>query len=347
MGGGFFLVRLSRALSRLSLTYTRRVSILFIVFSCRLSRALSRLSLTYTRRVSILFIVFLCRLSLVFLRLSLICTCNVFFSSLFLIPFFVQMKKTKQISLGFKTYSDAFEFIFKNGLGYYFLYPLVIAVFLFVVGFTLTTEFADYVNAHITDYFGLDDPDSWFLAAIGWLVSFFIHIITWIIFFYIKASFLKYLTLILLSPVLARVSQRTEEIITGVKIKFDAWQFIKDVIRGIAMALRNMIAEYILIAIFFFISFIPIVGWLFSLVFLSLISWFFYGFSMIDYSNERKRLSIRESTRFAQKNKWLCITNGFLFWIIFSIPWIGVIFAPITGIVAATIAVNKKNEGTN
>ena len=251
------------------------------------------------------------------------------------------MTRSRQISLGFRTYSKAFEFIFKNGLAVYFLYPLAIAIFLFVIGFTLTTQFSNYITSNISDYFGLDDPDSWFLATIGWIVSFFIHIITWIIFFYIKASILKYLTLILLSPVLAHVSQRTEEIITGVKIRFDGVQFIKDILRGIAMAFRNMFIEFLLIVIFFFVSFIPVVGWLISLIFLSLASWFFYGFSMIDYSNERKRLSISESTAFARKNKWLCISNGFLFWVIFSIPWIGVIFAPITGVVASTIAVNE------
>ena len=252
------------------------------------------------------------------------------------------MKRANQISLGFRSYAKAFDFIFKNGLAVYFLYPLAIAVFLFIIGFTLTTQFSNYITSNINDYFGLDDPDSWFLAALGWIISLTMHIITWIIFFYIKASFLKYLTLILLSPVLARVSQRTEEIVTGIKIKFDAIQFMKDIIRGIAMAFRNMLIEFIFIAVFFFVSFIPAVGWLISLLFLSLASWFFYGFSMIDYSNERKLLSIRESTAFAKRNKWLCISNGFIFWVIFSIPWIGVIFAPITGIVAATLAVNEK-----
>lgn len=254
------------------------------------------------------------------------------------------MKRTAQISIGLKTYSKAFEFIFKHGLAVYFLYPLAIAIFLIIVGFTYATEFSTYVTSHITDYFGLDDPDSWFMVAIGWIVSLFMHIITWIIFFYIKAAFLKYIVLILVSPVLAHVSQRTEEIITGVKIKFDLLQFIKDIVRGIGMALRNMVIEFGLIAIFFFVSFVPVIGWLIALIFLSLASWFFYGFSMIDYSNERKQLSISQSTNFARKNKWLCIANGFLFWAIFSIPWIGVIFAPIVGVVASTLAVNEVSK---
>ena len=202
-----------------------------------------------------------------------------------------------------------------------------------------------YIRGELTGLLGLDsDPDSWFMSAMGWIISLSIGIIMWWIFFYIKASFVKYTTLILLSPVLAHVSEKTEQIITGKKIPFDFAQFMKDVLRGILLALRNMLIEFGFIFILFFVSFIPVIGIFISVVILSLVSWFFYGFSMIDYSNERKKLSIGQSTSFSWKNKWLCSSNGFCFWLIFSIPWIGVIIAPITGVVAATLAVNKAGK---
>lgn len=250
------------------------------------------------------------------------------------------MKKSGQLSLGFQSYIDAFGFIFKHGLWMYFAYPVLIAILLFTAGMVLVGELGDYIEGLVVGHFRLDDPDSWLLATLGWVVGLFIRIILFIIFYYVKASFVKYTTLIVLSPVLARVSEKTEEIITGKKYPFDAAQFMRDVLRGILMALRNMLIEYSFIALFFFISFLPIIGWLASLVALSLVSWFFYGFSMIDYSNERKRMNISASTSFSWKYKWLCTGSGLCFWLIFSIPWIGVIVAPITGAVASTLAVN-------
>src|ERR1051326_442567 len=213
------------------------------------------------------------------------------------------MTACKQIALGSGSYFSAIGFIFKNGLWIYFFYPLLIALVLFFGGIALTGFIADRLSAALTSYFGLDDPDSWFLSAMGWMVSFFINAILFIIFFYIKASLLKYFTLILLSPVMAHLSQRTAQLLDEKKSGFDAKQFLKDMLRGIAMALRNMLIEFFFIFIFFFVSFIPFAGWLISLVALSLVSWFFYGFSMIDYSNERKKLSVGQSTSFAWKNK--------------------------------------------
>jgi CysZ protein len=63
---------------------------------------------------------------------------------------------------------------------------------------------------------------------------------------------------------------------------------------------------------------------------------------MIDYSNERKRLSIRESIHFIQKQKGLTLGNGVVYQLLVSIPFLGAIVAPITAVVAATISVNEK-----
>ena len=91
---------------------------------------------------------------------------------------------------------------------------------------------------------------------------------------------------------------------------------------------------------FFIISFIPIVGWLISFVGNFLVASYFYGFAFIDYTNERNRLSLKQSIQFVRTNKWFAIGIGTIFALCFMVPLIGGIiasFACIVSVVAATI----------
>lgn len=142
-----------------------------------------------------------------------------------------------------------------------------------------------------------------------------------------------------MSPVLAILSEKTDKILTGKETPFDLKQFISDVLRGIVIAIRNLTIELtILIALFLF-SYIPILGWISPMLML-VVEFFFYGFSMIDYSNERMKLSVKESAKYINDNKGLAIANGGMFYLLLLIPVVGLMIAPSYGIVAATIATN-------
>jgi len=95
---------------------------------------------------------------------------------------------------------------------------------------------------------------------------------------------------------------------------------------------------------FFIISFIPIVGWLISFVGNFLIASYFYGFAFIDYTNERNRLSLKQSIQFVRTNKWFAIGIGTIFALCFMVPLIGGIitsFSCIVSVVSATIKIEK------
>jgi CysZ protein len=164
--------------------------------------------------------------------------------------------------------------------------------------------------------------------------------------------------MIFLSPLLAILSEKTEEILTGNKYKFNLKQLIIDVKRGIGIAIRMLIAETILAYIIWGEIIAPILGvnnFIVGLVTL-IIGFYFYGFAYIDYINERLRLSIRESWRFMKKHAGLAIAIGSVYSLFYKIPslistnnkWLdiildnfGVLFAPLLAIVAATIAMHK------
>lgn len=208
--------------------------------------------------------------------------------------------------------------------------------------FAFTHLVADYIKQTITDYTGLGTSSGILGLSVGWLVS----ILVTVIFYFINATFNKYIMLILMSPIMAILSEKTEQQLTGKTYPFNMQQLVRDIFRGILIALRNMLIEYGIIILSFFLLFIPVIGWLFSVFFLALVSYYFYGYSMMDYCAERKRMGVMASSGYIWKNKWLAVTNGFVFWIIFSLPLIGSIFAPVLAPVAAAIAVNHTDKNT-
>ena len=89
---------------------------------------------------------------------------------------------------------------------------------------------------------------------------------------------------------------------------------MRDVVRGVLIAMRNLFIEIgYMVLVFILGLFIPFVGGLVGSIFLFFISAYFYGFSFIDYTNERRRLTVKQSVAFMRQNKGLAIANGFVF----------------------------------
>jgi CysZ protein len=159
--------------------------------------------------------------------------------------------------------------------------------------------------------------------------------------FMLYSYIFKYIVLIILSPMLAILSEKTSHLLTGAVYPFSFKNFMQDVWRGIRIALRNTFIELGWILLFWIIGFVPIIGFI-SPVYLFFVSCYFYGFSMIDYNNERNRLSIRESIRFVRKNRGMAVANGMIFYLVFFfVPIIGFLVAPTYAIIAATLAVHE------
>ena len=246
---------------------------------------------------------------------------------------------------GISGYIEALNFIFTKKLWFYFFFPLVLNLVLFILGFRLVDELSTSINEWVNSF--LTDPEGEF----GWLISLLNSVIYWVVWlttkvvFFIIFSYIGgYATMIILSPVLAIISEKTASIITGKKYPFDILQLTRDIVRAILIALRNMLIQLGFLIGFFIISFIPIVGWLISFVGNFLIASYFYGFAFIDYTNERNRLSLKQSIQFVRTNKWFAIGIGTIFALCFMVPLIGGIiasFACIVSVVAATIKIEK------
>ena len=258
------------------------------------------------------------------------------------------MKQNKpSFGNGIQCYSEALGFMFKHNLWHYFFYPLILNIGLFFIGFQLIDMLSENLNSWIADYFGAKGENlSWFKSALNSLLYWAIWITTKIIFFIVFPFIGGYFTIIILSPILAYLSERTAGIITGKEFPFDILQITRDVVRAVLIALRNMMLQLLFVIGFFILSFIPVIGWIISAVGNFFAAAYFYGYAFIDYTNERNRLSVRDSSKFVRKNMWFAIGLGSIFALCYLIPFIGSIIASfvcVVAVVGTTIQLEKRN----
>ncbi|MDF1672125.1 MAG: EI24 domain-containing protein [Vicingaceae bacterium] len=262
------------------------------------------------------------------------------------------MSLFKNFGVGFSSYGKAIELLFTKGLIWYMVFPLLLNILFLVAGWLGIGSLTEWVENWLQNAMKIED-NSFFGAEyltsvstyISTVASGFVWVVMKFIFFFVFAYFGGYIVLICLSPVFAFLSEKTEEILTGNKYKFNGDQMMRDVVRGILLALRNLFIElFYMIIIFFLGLFIPLLGGIIGGVLLFFISSYFYGFSFIDYTNERRRMKLKESVKFIRANKGLAIANGMVFSFMLLIPFCGTTlagFVAIISVIAATVATHK------
>jgi CysZ protein len=249
----------------------------------------------------------------------------------------------KEIIISIQSFFEAHRFINKHRLWKWIIVPGIIYCILFVAGMYLFGKTSSMATAFVLQKSGLKAwVDSMHESWLNWLVimgQFFIIIILFLFYF----SLFKFVFLIIGSPVFAYLSEKTESIIEGKEFPFSFPQFLKDIVRGIKIALRNLLWQTVYVVTILILSFIPVVGWIAPLVAL-LTECYYFGFSMLDYSSERNKLSTSQSIAFIGNHKGLAIGNGLVFYIMHLLPFIGWLLAPSYAVVAATLSLHKARE---
>lgn len=265
------------------------------------------------------------------------------------------MQFFKHFWLGLKSYREAILFIHRNRWYWYFLIPAGLMLCIYKIG--------DLIRHHsVTSNFDNMNGIVWYLIQLMIEISIALLLM----------KFAKYLVVILLSPLLSHLSQKCEKKLTGNNYPFSMTLLIDDVKRGLKIAVRNMMWEYFFFLILFVVSKF---GWedpasspVFYLTFA--IGFFYYGFSFIDYVNERRRLDMDESIVFVRSHRGLAVAIGTVYSFLILVPvdlsalfsfqkialdplngipnfllqlvlWLCASIAPILAIVAATISMHK------
>ncbi len=246
----------------------------------------------------------------------------------------------KEIIISIQSYFEAHQFIKQHKLWKWILIPGIIYAILFSVGMYFFIQSSNDAVTWLSRQIGLEawlqKQRSEVLSFLFVMAGLFLRLI--LVFFYF--SLFKFLFLILGSPVFAYLSEKTAAILEGRDFPFSFSQLMKDAWRGTKLALRNALWQSVYVFAVLLLSLIPVVGWISPLIAL-FVECFYYGFSMLDYSCERNKLSLPESIDFIGKHKGLAVGNGLVFYLMHGIVIIGWILAPTYAIVAATLSLHK------
>jgi CysZ protein len=214
---------------------------------------------------------------------------------------------------------------------------------LFIAGFyVFAVTGKQIVNERLLNLFGIK---AWLERMDSGVLSFifsFTGLVVWLVGLLFYFSLFKYFWLIVGSPVFAWLSEKTESLISGRQYNFSAVQFLKDMARGAGIAGRNLLWQTVYLIALFFLSLIPFIGWGIPF-FALLIEAYYFGFSMLDYSFERKGKSAGSTVRFISLHKGLAMGNGMVFYAMHALPVIGWVLAPAYAVIAATITMADVN----
>ena len=250
----------------------------------------------------------------------------------------------KEIIIAFQSYVKAHHFISKHKIWKWILIPGILYTILFCVGFYFFWESAAIAVGDLSKFLHADrflqHRQSATLSFFFVMGGMMVHLT--LVFFYF--SLFKYLFLILGSPLFAYLSQLTEALINGAKDDFhlDRALLFRDMRRGIRVALRNVTWQTVYTVCILIVSFIPIIGWI-TPVISTFVECYYYGFSMLDYSCRRHKLSQPAALAYISQHKGLAIGNGIIFYGMHFVPILGWVLAPAYAVIAATISLYHQN----
>ncbi len=180
----------------------------------------------------------------------------------------------------------------------------------------------------------------------------------------IAAGFSGFFLLLILSPVFSMVSEETGQRLSGKSYRFSPAQLIKDIFRGIKITLRNLLYQYVFIALISIVMYLlpemKIIH-LTGKILIFLVTAYFYGFSILDYAMENLRMSYQKSVEFVRNHPGLAIGLGSIYYLSikindfppvrnffgnFNIYWSNFAEALIafTGVIAASYLVSAKKH---
>ncbi len=237
----------------------------------------------------------------------------------------------EQFRTGFDSLRRANRLIFsRKGFMKYFFISGLINVFLIVFFIW---------GAYVSSGFFIDKLSLWLnVEELFFIFKILIKVIIMAGVLLLYLLIYKNLTIVLMSPFLALLSEKTEYCVTGKEYPFSLKQIIKDVLRAVKMSLRNLLWELTGTLLLMLFLWVPVIN-IAVPVFIFLLQGYYLGFSLFDFTLERHRYNVKESAAFVRKNRWQSLFHGIIFFLILMIPVLGILAAPVYGVTAATCGV--------
>jgi len=241
----------------------------------------------------------------------------------------------KNILTGIRAYFSAFELLNKLKLWKYFAIPVLISILTAGIVFLLAYCFSDNIGNQITDLWTL----SWGKEVVS-VISNFIGGALIVVFGIILY---RHVVMAFSAPFMSPVSEKIEKHYLGA-VHTDS-NFSITLARAIRINVRNLFKELLFIIPLFFLSLIPVIGIVFT-VLIFLIQAYYAGFGNMDYTLER-HYNYKDSITFVKQHKGIAIGNGIVFMLLLMIPVIGVLLVLPLSVVSATKETVKRVHQEN
>lgn len=235
------------------------------------------------------------------------------------------------------SYGAALRHISKHGMWGYVLLPGGLSLIIAGLIVWLAWGLSDNIGGFINNLW----PWEWGSETVGNITQIFGGLIVAVL----GAISIKQILMVLLAPVMSILSEKVENQLIGVEIDrpFTMKQIISDMVRGLRIAIRNIIRELLGTGVLLLLGLIPVLS-PFTTALIFILQSYYAGFGNIDYTLER-HFGYRDSIRFVRRNRGLAIGNGAVFMLLLF-TCIGFFFALPLSTTAATIETVKRLDST-
>ncbi|GAK88445.1 hypothetical protein JCM19297_2958 [Nonlabens ulvanivorans] len=236
----------------------------------------------------------------------------------------------KNIIIGLKAYADGFSLIGKLKLWQFFLVPMaisfVIAGIVGLAAYGLSDNLANLISRlWIWEWGGKEG----FYTVAEWISGLSILLLGFILY--------KHLVMALSAPFMSPVSERIEKHFyphARNHVEHRDTSNMEQLWRGLRINLRNIAYEFAITIPLLLLSFIPVVGIVFTIL-AFIVQAYYAGFGNIDYTLER-HFTYRDSINFVKRHRGIAIGIGIVFMGMLFIPIIGVILVLPFSVTAAS-----------
>ncbi len=234
---------------------------------------------------------------------------------------------------GMFSYLGAIRLTSRLGLWGYILAPGLVSVLLGVAIFGAAWGIGDDLGGWLSQYY----PESWWGRE---LVHRIANVFGGLVVIALGLILFKHLLMALASPFMSFLSEKIEKKLRGAQpAKFSIGKAISDLVRGLTIALRNIIRELLFTLLLLLLGLIPLFS-PFTTILIFLVQAFYAGFGNMDFTLER-HFQVKGSVRFVRRHRGLAIGNGVVF-LLLLLTGIGFLFALPLGTVAATSETLKR-----
>lgn len=248
----------------------------------------------------------------------------------------------KQLKIGYSAYGKAFKIIFKHKMIKYFIIPVILNILLFWGAWELAGNLVDLSLETIKGWFQFNE---FWQKVFDGFIGILVRLLIILVFIYLSG----YIVIAIMSPIYAIMSEKVDYIYTKNEYPFSFKQLMIDIGRGIGIVTRNVLIETFVVIAVLFIGLIPVIGWIGPII-LFLVSSYFYGFSYMDYTNERKKRNLRQSVWVVRKYKGIAFANGSVFALImmsFCGAALAAFFGGVSTIAASIAMIEIEQEEQN